>query len=283
MPAGTIAGASLGCLVYVISLVAVYAASTLSHSFRRPRLRHFFRTVDQVCIFFLIAGTYTPWGLAFYSEGWGWTLLVAMWALAFAGAGFKLFVTGHDNVGVAFYVLLGWLPALGDFRNRPSRPAGRPRLAGGGRALLHLGHLFPFTRRTTPLLPRHLAPVGHRRQCLPFLRHHALRRPVLLSGGLSRCRRGESLVRQPTSDAAWDHVWFWRVRLPERKDEPCRVIARGGKNSVLVEFADGLRVITSRYAVRKRGSTLVEQRTKNTRGRAPAISRSPNAAPPAPG
>jgi hypothetical protein len=49
-----------------------------------------------------------------------------------------------------------------------------------------------------------------------------------------------------------DHVWFWRVRLPERKDEPCRVVARGAKNSVLVEFADGLRVITSRYAVRKR-------------------------------
>ncbi|HEX4142599.1 MAG TPA: hemolysin III family protein [Pirellulales bacterium] len=101
-----------GCIVYVVSLVAVYAASTLSHSFRRPRLRHFFRTVDQVCIFFLIAGTYTPWGVTFYSEGWGWTLLIAMWALAFAGAAFKLFVTGLDNVGVAFYVLLGWLPAL---------------------------------------------------------------------------------------------------------------------------------------------------------------------------
>jgi hypothetical protein len=50
----------------------------------------------------------------------------------------------------------------------------------------------------------------------------------------------------------FDHVWFWRVRLPERKDEPCRVVARGRKNSVLVEFADGRRVVTSRYAVRKR-------------------------------
>ena len=56
---------------------------------------------------------------------------------------------------------------------------------------------------------------------------------------------------QPAS-ASLDHVWFWRVRLPERKDEPCRVVARGRKNSVLIEFADGLRVITSRYAVRKR-------------------------------
>jgi hypothetical protein len=49
-----------------------------------------------------------------------------------------------------------------------------------------------------------------------------------------------------------DHVWFWRVRLPDRKGQPCRVVARGGKNSVLVEFADGRRVVTSRYAVRKR-------------------------------
>lgn len=49
----------------------------------------------------------------------------------------------------------------------------------------------------------------------------------------------------------FDHVWFWRVRLPERKDEPCRVLARGKMNSILVEFADGFRVVTSRYAVRK--------------------------------
>lgn len=54
-----------------------------------------------------------------------------------------------------------------------------------------------------------------------------------------------------------DHVWFWRVRLPERKDEPCRVVARGAKNSILVEFADGLRVVTSRYAVRKRKAETV--------------------------
>ncbi|HEY1783975.1 MAG TPA: hemolysin III family protein, partial [Pirellulales bacterium] len=86
-----------------------------SHSFRRPRLRHFFRTVDQVCIFFLIAGTYTPWGLTYYSAGWGRAILIAMWTLALAGAAFKLFVTGHDNVATAFYVLLGWLPVIGVF------------------------------------------------------------------------------------------------------------------------------------------------------------------------
>jgi hypothetical protein len=60
-----------------------------------------------------------------------------------------------------------------------------------------------------------------------------------------------------------DHVWFWRprgdaladaARLPRmdnRKGQPCRVVARGRMNSVLVEFADGFRVVASRYAVRR--------------------------------
>lgn len=47
------------------------------------------------------------------------------------------------------------------------------------------------------------------------------------------------------------HIWFWFSRLPERKGQPCKVLARGRMNSILVEFADGYKVITSRYAVRR--------------------------------
>jgi hypothetical protein len=50
----------------------------------------------------------------------------------------------------------------------------------------------------------------------------------------------------------YDHMWFWRARLGERKGHRCRVVARGRMNSVLVEFVDGYKVITSRYAVRRR-------------------------------
>lgn len=46
------------------------------------------------------------------------------------------------------------------------------------------------------------------------------------------------------------HVWYWRKRLPERKGQSCRILARGAMNSILVEFRDGYRVVTSRYAVR---------------------------------
>jgi len=46
-------------------------------------------------------------------------------------------------------------------------------------------------------------------------------------------------------------VWYWRKRLPERKGQQCRVLVRGQMNSVLVEFKDGFKCVTSRYAVRR--------------------------------
>ena len=50
------------------------------------------------------------------------------------------------------------------------------------------------------------------------------------------------------------HVWFWRARLPDRKGQPCRVLARGngrGPRNILVEFGDGFRVVSTRFAVRR--------------------------------
>jgi hypothetical protein len=46
--------------------------------------------------------------------------------------------------------------------------------------------------------------------------------------------------------------WNWRARLPERRGEVFRVLARGTLNSCLIEFLrDGRRVVTSRNALRK--------------------------------
>jgi hypothetical protein len=56
---------------------------------------------------------------------------------------------------------------------------------------------------------------------------------------------------QSGGEPIYDRVWYWRTRLPERKGEPCRVVVRGRRGSVLVEFPDGLRVVTSHRAVRR--------------------------------
>lgn len=54
----------------------------------------------------------------------------------------------------------------------------------------------------------------------------------------------------PPSGAPFDHVWYWKEKMPGRKGQRCRVWARGAKNTIGVEFEDGTKCTTSRYAVR---------------------------------
>ena len=104
----------VGCAIYGAALLGVYAASALSHgSENDPRRRRAFRVADQALIFTLIAGTFTPFALAYRGVG---TLAVLglMWALAAAGVARRV-RRGGDQVAagdVAFCVLIGWLPVL---------------------------------------------------------------------------------------------------------------------------------------------------------------------------
>lgn len=102
----------IGVCVYGATLISVYAASTLSHTFERPRLRHLFRTIDQVCIFLLIAGTFTPISLTYFRHGWWWALFISVWAVSLFGILAKIFYTKLHNVALSAYVLNGWLPIL---------------------------------------------------------------------------------------------------------------------------------------------------------------------------
>jgi hemolysin III len=101
-----------GCSIFATSLVAVYAASTLSHSSSRPKLRHLFRILDQGLIYLLIAGTYTPIALAYLRSGWWWLLFGLMWTVALCGFLSKILYSYRVGVAVWTYVLLGWMPIL---------------------------------------------------------------------------------------------------------------------------------------------------------------------------
>ncbi|NQT11207.1 MAG: hemolysin III family protein [Planctomycetes bacterium] len=102
-----------GCGIYAATLVAVYAASTLSHFVQQSRLRRLFRTLDQAFIYLLIAGTYTPFALVYLRTGWWWLLSALIWSFAIGGFLSKT-VWRHriDRIAVWAYVLLGWLPYL---------------------------------------------------------------------------------------------------------------------------------------------------------------------------
>jgi len=102
----------LGCAAYCASLVALYAASTLSHAFFDIHRRHFYRKIDQVCIFYLIAGSFTPFGAVYLRHGWWPALTAGMWILATIGAGMIWHQGFLSATGQKIYLALGWLPAI---------------------------------------------------------------------------------------------------------------------------------------------------------------------------
>lgn len=104
--------AILGCAAYCASLVALYGASSLSHAFYDVHRRHFYRKVDQICIFYLIAGSFTPFGAVYLRDGWWPLLTIAMWGLATVGMAMICHHGFLSAAGQKIYLLLGWLPAI---------------------------------------------------------------------------------------------------------------------------------------------------------------------------
>ncbi len=98
-------------LVYGISLVLMFLASALYHMIKsRPEVIQRLRKFDHSAIYLLIAGTYTPICLHFFSGFWRWGLLGIIWGMALAGIGVKLFVIKAPRwVTAGIYLLMGWL------------------------------------------------------------------------------------------------------------------------------------------------------------------------------
>lgn len=131
----------VGCSVYLITLVGLFAASTLSHSFEDRRRRNFFRTLDQVCIFALCSGSLTPFALRYLADGWWWLLIVS-WVFALMGSLLKIYVAKAETMTVVTYIALGWLPALASQPLMAQMPLQAQWLVAAGAASYMLGLVF---------------------------------------------------------------------------------------------------------------------------------------------
>ncbi|MGE0131970.1 MAG: hemolysin III family protein [Blastocatellales bacterium] len=103
----------IGCCVYGSTLVALYAASTLYHSIQKPRLKRIFLAADQVAIYLLIAGTYTPFMLVNLRGFWGWLLLTLVWTLAVCGIVCRIVLAERaKRITVALYLAIAWMAII---------------------------------------------------------------------------------------------------------------------------------------------------------------------------
>lgn len=101
---------TIGFIIYGLTLVALYAASTFYHSAVNPTLKSKLRVADYCCIYLLIAGSYTPFSLSVLKWPLGPLLLTAVWTVAIFGIASRiLFGERFGRLRVISYVVLGWV------------------------------------------------------------------------------------------------------------------------------------------------------------------------------
>jgi hemolysin III len=100
----------LSSVLYGLSLVTLYAASTFYHSATSLRQKKILQIVDHCCIYVLIAGSYTPFTLVVLREGIGAKLFISVWAFALCGILLKLiFGNRYPIISTLSYLLMGWI------------------------------------------------------------------------------------------------------------------------------------------------------------------------------
>jgi hemolysin III len=101
----------VGCSIYGATLIILYASSTLYHSVQYRPAKKMLRVLDHAAIFFLIAGTYTPFLLISMRGPLGWSFFGVIWGLTVVGIVVQLFLLTrkHHTLTVVLYIAMGWL------------------------------------------------------------------------------------------------------------------------------------------------------------------------------
>ncbi len=101
-------------LIYGLSITFLFSASSLYHAKKRGENEvTFWRKLDHLAIFVMIAGSYTPICF-FYLEGpMFWGILIAQWSLVFLGILFKFwFLNAPRFLNIAIYLAMGWMAII---------------------------------------------------------------------------------------------------------------------------------------------------------------------------
>lgn len=137
--------------IYGASLILLYGASTLFHSFWGRPVERKLQVFDHAAIYILIAGTYTPFALITLQGGWGWSIFGVIWGLAILGVGFKIrYGDRFKKLSNAFYLFMGWLIIIAIFPMLERLPSGGWFwLIGGGLSytvgvVFYVWHKLPF-------------------------------------------------------------------------------------------------------------------------------------------
>ena len=145
--------ATLAVTVYAVSLSALFGTSALYHrvNWTRPNMRRWMRRLDHSMIFFLIAGTYTPFALLVLHGPLASAILVVVWIGALAGAVVEMIWIDHPKwVAALIYMSLGWVAAVAFPELWTAMGVAGTLLVAAGGLLYTAGAVVYATQRPNP-------------------------------------------------------------------------------------------------------------------------------------
>ena len=97
--------------IFGVSMVVLYTVFSLYHAIPNPEIKLKLKKFDHISIYYLIAGTYTPFMLVNMRGSVGWTVFGIIWGLALIGTVLKLCTQGSGTKAwsIGLYLLMGWL------------------------------------------------------------------------------------------------------------------------------------------------------------------------------
>ncbi|MGB7588260.1 MAG: hemolysin III family protein [Solirubrobacterales bacterium] len=145
--------ATLAVSIYAVSLSALFGTSALYHrvNWTRSDMRLLMRRLDHSMIFFLIAGTYTPFALLVLHGPLASAILVVVWIGAVAGAVVEMIWIDHPKwVAALIYMSLGWVAAVAFPELWNSMGVAGTLLVAAGGLLYTAGAVVYATQRPDP-------------------------------------------------------------------------------------------------------------------------------------
>jgi hemolysin III len=140
----------VGASVYGFCFLMLFTFSTLYHGFQQPKVKQALKVFDHISIYFLIAGTYTPFILTFLFNNTGIAMLSVLWGLALLGIFFKIFFVNRFNlISTIIYLAMGWMLVWTGKAFFFSMPASVITLIVIGGGLYSIGVIFYLWQKWT--------------------------------------------------------------------------------------------------------------------------------------
>jgi len=127
----------------------MFSASAAYHLVKsKPQVMLWLRKLDHSAIYLLIAGTYTPICVHFFTGFWRWGILAIIWSMALAGIGVKLFIIRAPRwLTAGIYLLMGWLGVIAIREMLRAMPVGALVWLLAGGILFTVGALVYVLKR----------------------------------------------------------------------------------------------------------------------------------------